>query len=216
MIDLLDKTLTKLLDDSRAPADLLAAEVNFDVPKEGYAPEKDTLNLYLYDVHENRGLRDPAPIIELIDGEYKKRRPPIRVDCSYMLTAWSAQSGDNASAKEHLLLSQTLLWLSRFPSIPVDYLPAEWKDNTRPDFQPFPVRMVVAEMNGVKEPGEFWSALGSPPRPSVNVVVTIAMNIAERKDLGVPVAERVIRTGQRQEKTQALKAGTKEEAIITS
>ena len=171
MIDQLSQTLKNIL------KEFIDVDFSFDIPKENYAPEPDTINLYLYDIHENRQLRDPVPIYKIVNGLYEKRKPPLRIDCSYMLTAWSSQGGDTASLREHEILSQAFLWLSGFPEIPRDYLPDDWKDESNKYYQPFPVCLSVAQQDGVKQPGDFWAALGSPPRPYLNVVVIISMDV---------------------------------------
>jgi hypothetical protein len=47
-------------------------------------------------------------------------------------------------------------------------------------------------MDGVKEPGEFWAALGSPPRPFLNLIVTIAMDLRKAIDEGPPVVTKEV------------------------
>jgi len=210
MINQLDQTLKNILNAPNAPNELQNAEISFDIPKESYAPDKETVNLYLYDIHENRILRDPVPIVKIVNGNYEKRKPPLRVDCSYMLTAWSGQSGDTASASEHRILSDALIWLSFFAEIPKEYLLDDWKDKSNAAYQPFPVYLTVARQDDVKQPGEFWAALGSPPRPYLNVVVTIAMDLQKTQDIGKAVDTRIIRIGQRQKKEEKLKRGTTE------
>lgn len=184
----LDDTLKKILDDTEAPAELKAAEVSFELPDKAFAPEQPSVNLFLYEVHENRELRDPEPIIERdkVSGTFVRRRPPLRMDCSYMVTAWSNDTGPIRVANEHRLLSQALLWLSRFPIIPGKYLVGSLVD------PPFPHRTEVALMNGSKSMGEFWTALGQPPRPSFNIVVTIAMELGAQAPEGPPVVSKDI------------------------
>ena len=187
MIEALDQILTGMLDDPNAPSDLVNAAISFRIPNRNFAPANDTINLYLYDVHENLELRDPVPIIEQQGDTYVRRKPPIRVDCSFMVTAWSTPDSDTGTAQEHHLLSLALLWLSQYPKIPEKYLPVEWKQPENAAYQPFPPPMFVGQINGVKEPGEFWAALEQPPRPFFNVVVTIAMDFRQGIDIGPPV-----------------------------
>jgi hypothetical protein len=193
----LDDTLRNILTDPAAPDELETADVSFEIPDNNFTPNQRTVNLFLYEVHENRELRDPAPITELVGNSFVRRRPPLRVDCSYMVTAWSNQTRAVRVAEEHRLLSQALLWLSRFPIIPGRYLPAEWKDQANPKFQPFPLPMWVGQMNGVKEPGEFWTALEQPPRPSFNLLVTIAMELGVESPEGPPVITKDMRLMQK-------------------
>lgn len=172
----LDDTIKKILDDSSAPPQLLAAEVNFELPDRNFAPAQSTVNLFLYDVHENRILRDPEPIIEKVGNIFKRRTPPLRVDCAYMVTAWDSAAGPVKAANEHRLLSQALQWLSRFPIIPARYLQGDLRN------PPFPHRTEVALPDNNRSMGEFWSALGQPPRPSFNLVVTIAMDLHKEEE----------------------------------
>lgn len=211
MIEQLDQVLRTILNDTHAPEELQNAEVSFDIPKEGYAPDRETINLYLYNIQENRILRNPEPIIEIDEGNYYKQAPPVRVDCFYMLTAWNSRTGEHASAHEHKLLSESFRWLSKFSQMPNDYFPEEWKDKDNTSYQPHPVYISTGQMDTIEEPGKFWAALGSPPRPFVNIKITISMCHKETKEIGPPVLDRVIKTGQKSEDQQTLKTETEEE-----
>lgn len=188
MFDLLDTVLKKMLDDARmAPAlqPLLDADVSFITPERGYKPGQETVNLFLYETRENRELRDPVPIVETLNGLSVRRQPPLRVDCAYMVTAWSKKTGVDKVAAEHQLLSLAFNWLSRFPTIPERYLRVtpQPPPPAPPQFvlpgQVFPPPTMVAQLDGAKNVGEFWSALGTAPRPYFNLVVTIAMDLVQ-------------------------------------
>jgi hypothetical protein len=178
MFDSLDDTLTKILDDPEAPAELSGAAVSFKTPDKNYAPMQATVNLFLYEVKENRELRDPVPIVEKVGDEFIRRKPPLRVDCSYIVTTWSDPNliEETKVKQEHLLLSQALLWLSRFPTIPNNYLQGSLAN------QPFPPPTMVAQVDGNKNAtGEFWTALGISPRPTFNLVVAIALDLKQEQ-----------------------------------
>lgn len=187
MFDDLDDTLEAILNDAAAPIELRNAAVSFETPDRTFTPAQTTVNLFLYEVKENRELRDPVPITEFVGGNFIRRRPPLRVDCLYLVTAWSSQMGAARVAEEHRLLAQALLWLSRFPTIPEGFLLGSLAD------QPFPPPTLVAQMNSEKNVGEFWTALGSPPRPGFYVVVTIAMDLAVQVSEGPPVVTKEMR-----------------------
>ena|SRR5262245_3519414 len=167
----LDKTIEKILDDNDAPAELKAAQVSFITPDKNFTLTGATINLFLYEVKENRELRDPTPIIEKINGVFVRKEPPLRVDCSYIVTTWSNATGDARVVEEHRLLAQALLWLSRFPTIPSDKLQGSLAN------QLYPPPTMVAQMDPNKNAGDFWFALGVPPRPAFYLVVTIAMDL---------------------------------------
>ena len=177
MFDQLDTALGTLLD---TPAlhgqlpELRAADASFATPEKGYAPGKDTVNLFLFETKENRELRVALPTTQSTGGVGTRRRAMLRVDCSYMVTTWSVKKGIDKIAAEHKLLWQAFNWLSRFPRIPLDYFAAA----ARPS-QEFEPPAMVAQMDGAKSAGEFWHALGIAPRPYFNLMVTLTMDLEQ-------------------------------------
>jgi len=173
----LDQTLRKLLDDTTTQPVLMGVDLSFSPPDKNFTFNQATIDLFLYGVHENRVLRDPVPILEYSGGTVSRRVPPLRVDCDYMVTAWSKQPDAAGVGEEHLILAGALLKLSQFTTVPVQYLQGTMVD------QPFPVPMSVAQSDEGKSLAEFWSALGQSPRSSFHLMLTVAM------DLGVSVVE---------------------------
>lgn len=92
MLDDLDATLRAMLTDAAAPAVLRNADISFDTPDKDFTPTQATLNVFLHEVAENRGLRDEARIIERTGNTYTSRLPSLRLDCTYLITAWSVQA----------------------------------------------------------------------------------------------------------------------------
>jgi hypothetical protein len=190
MLNDLDQTLRAILDDAAAPTELRNADVSFETPDKNFAPAQATVNLFLYEVKENRELRDPVPITEIVAGTFVRRTPPLRVTCGYLATGWSNAVGPARVVEEHRLLGQALLWLSRFPTIPAGFLQGALA------VQPFPLPTMVAQADGNRSNGEFWSALGMPPRPAFTVTVTIAMDLSLSLQEGPPVSTKEIRLQQ--------------------
>jgi hypothetical protein len=192
----LDNTLKNVLNDPAMDpplTELLAADKSFVTPDKNFTPAQPTVDLFLYDVKENRELRDPVPIVEKIGNTFVRRQPPLRMDCSYIVTAWSNQVIDAKVVEEHRLLSQAVQWLSRFSTIPEKHLPADWKDKTKPTYQPFPPPTWIAQMDPNKNAGEFWVALGVPPRSAFYLTVTIAMEFGVQVPEGPPVVTKDMR-----------------------
>lgn len=209
----LDKTLEQVLKDPQIPltlAVLKGADIRFDVPDKSYPPGTTTstaiLNLHLYQTQENRVLRDSEPIIERRGNTYVRRRPPLRVDCSYMVTSWSKKTDEQKIEEEHRLLSEAMLWLSRFPIIPARFLQGSLQN------PPFPHRTEVALPDGERNMGEFWTALGQPPRPSFNLLVTIALDL-QKEEEGPLVTTKVITFGQKEGDKDKLTPKTQEVLI---
>ncbi len=183
----LDTTLTAILDDPTAPTELHDADVSFETPDKNFAPGQPTVNLFLFEVKENRARRDQVPHSEKVADLFVRRFPPLRVDCTYLVTTWSNQVGAIKVAEEHRLLGQALQWLSRFGTVPDDYLKGSLID------QPFAPLTLVARMDSKPNMGEFWSALGTPPRPCFTLLATIAMAFPLELPEGPPVVTKEIR-----------------------
>jgi hypothetical protein len=183
MFDDLDLTLRALLHDAGGPEALREAEVTFETPGKGYAPDQATLNLFLHQIQENVELRDPAPALERSGNGFVRRQPPLRVRCTYLVTAWSeAQGAADKVSSEHRLLGLTLVWLRRFPVIPPGFLQGDLAG------QEVAPPSMVARPDGARDVGEFWSALGIPPRPALDLSVTIGMEL----DLALPEGRPVV------------------------
>src|SRR5579871_2335300 len=122
MINDLDKTVEELLKRELAPALLEQVGISFAAPDSDFPPATVTLpaiDLFLYDIRENLELRSTGWIVERgDDGVTTKRRAPIRIDCSYLITAWSSESSSTRALDEHRLLGEVIKVLLRHPSLP--------------------------------------------------------------------------------------------------
>ena len=132
MINDLDKTLEILLQ-RELPPELVSPDattrvtISFATPDREFPPPAVTLpaiDLFLYDIRENRELRSNEWLVERKGGTMAaKKRSPVRVDCSYLVTAWASGSSTTTQAQEeHHLLGEVLKVLLRHPSIPAEVL----------------------------------------------------------------------------------------------
>jgi Pvc16 N-terminal domain/Carboxypeptidase regulatory-like domain len=176
MFDDLDATLTQVLHDAPAGElpQLRNADVSFMTPDRTFAPPNATVDLFLYEVRENRELRDGRPIVEHSGNGYTRRLPPLRADCSYIVTTWTpGQPGDAQVAAEHRLLGQALVWLSHFPTIPDVYLQGLLGSPDRI----YPPPAMAAQVDPNQHAGDFWVAMGIAPRPAFYLTVTVEMEL---------------------------------------
>lgn len=185
MIRDLDETLKQLLI-RHTPLDPSQVEVNFEIPDREWSTglAKPTINLYLYDIRENRELRETDWAVEPNgSGGRVRRRSPVRIDLAYLITAWTRAVED-----EHHLLWAVLETLIRNPELPHELLQGELKKQIRP------VRLATARGDGVlKDPADFWAALDNQLKPSVNLVATVELD-RKISVMAPPVAEVSIRT----------------------
>ena len=200
MIRDLDDTLAAMLK-NRAPVGsaLASAAITFDLPDSAWRKKlnKLTVNSYLYDVRENRELRrNESSLYRSADGKKAAlRRPAVRVDCAYSITAWSVSNTD-AVLEEHRVLSQVLLVLLQNQRI----LTADLKGSMVNQPQPYPT--VIAAPDSTKNNPEFWKALDQELRPALNYVVTLGMwldPVPADADMGRVVETITEKQGQRDE-----------------
>lgn len=174
MIDDLDRSLEQLLQLEFGTT--LPFDVSFAIPDKNFAPvskTKSTLSCYLYEINEDRELRDVAPMVgRTSNGMVSKVFPPARVRLSYLITAWSpaqAAPGVEPEFDEHNLLSRVLQVLYRYPTLPTSVLVGTLRGQ---DLLPT-TRVILPDTS--KATSDFWTAIGGQLRPSLDYKVTFAL-----------------------------------------
>jgi hypothetical protein len=158
-------------------------EISFDIPNREWSTgiSRPTINCYLFDIRENRELRQHGAEMGGSVARYRQR-PPLRIDLTYLVTAWTRAVED-----EHRLLWHALQTLTRYESIPADYLAGVLREVEGPII----ARTALPE-SVLKSPGEFWTALENQLKPSLSYVVTLAL-ARDQLQAGPPVLTTLIR-----------------------
>lgn len=187
MLNDLDSTLENLLR-CELPASLVAIDalmpvtISFATPDQEFT-KKVTLpaiNLFLYDVRENLELRSNEWVVQRQEnGTANRQRPPVRVDCSYLITVWAKDPADFQT--EHRLLGDVMKALLRHPIIPTAVLQGSLREQ-----EPVP-RALTLRPPQLQSLGEFWQAMGGRPKPAMNYTVTIALPIYDEPDQTIPL-----------------------------
>ncbi len=135
------------------------------------------LNIYLYEIKENRNFRraewDP---IALPDRTVVLSQPPVYLDCHYLLSAWSATEDSemtNPVLDEHLVLSEAMRVLLRNP----DVVPGALGVGGGVVFKNAHVYLTVASPEPPRVLNDFWSTMQLPWRPAVMLVVTAPLDL---------------------------------------
>ena len=152
------------------PPDLAAASIIFDRPVEPFSPTSTTVDLFLYDIRENLELRNFESTTTVKSGVATFLPPPLRVACSYLVTAWPVGGADLA-LQEQQLLAEILQLLAGYPIIPSQFLQGSLAG------QDPPLPMVTLHPDTLRTMSEFWTSLGTKLRASLTVTVTISMNV---------------------------------------
>ena len=191
MIDDLDRTVEELLKRELSPALVEQVAISFAAPDSEFPPSSVTLpavDLFLYDVRENLELRRTGWIVEHNgDGTATKRQAPVRVDCSYLITAWASESSTSRSLDEHRLLSEVMKVLIRHPMIPEVLLQGSLKG------QEPPLPSSTLQPGRLQSVAEFWQALGGKPKAALNYTVTIGVVADRALETEKPVTEKTLK-----------------------
>jgi hypothetical protein len=184
MLHLLDESLETFLR-AVVPLPQRSVDVVFDAPDGDWAAgvSRPTVNLYLWDVRPNLVERQwGEELIPTGDGRRIRRDPLPRVDCRYLVTAWTTEVRD-----EHSLLGAVLAALLLNPLIAEEHLRGPFAT-----VRPLPT--VSLRSGDGTENSDFWSALGGQLKPGLDIVVTATVDAAAVMEAGPPVAEIEIRT----------------------
>lgn len=181
MIHDIDETLRALV--RRDVLNGANIEVSFEAPTRDWSSRRNvpTLNLYLYDIHEDMERREMQHVdIRDEHGFVIDRRPPPRkFKLSYMVTAWTQRPED-----EHRLLSAVLSCFLPIDALPEDVLKGEVAD------QPYPCRVVIGHpLPADRAISDVWSALGGELKASLDLIVTAPIDPQRHRKVGPPVLE---------------------------
>jgi hypothetical protein len=178
----LDSTLAELLRRGLPPKLVEQVSISFATPDAQFPPAAVTLpaiNLFLYEIQENRELRGAGDVFERqVDGRVLRAAAPVRVDCNYLVTAWPKAGVQQPEQDEHRLLGEVLRVLLRHREIPREALRGSLEG------QPLPVRATVLLPTQQQARSEFWQALGGRPKAAFNYTVTIAFDVDAPEDVG--------------------------------
>ena len=190
MIQDLDETIAALLRRDLPPALAEQVQISFATPDDQFPPQSVTLpaiDLFLYDIRENLELRSNEVVIDRRgDGTATRTRPSLRVDLSYLITAWPSASVPNPAEDEHRLLGEAMRVLLRYRTIPEEVLQGELQGQ-------MPALPVSSLQPGrLQSMGEFWQAVGGKPKAALNYQVTLSVAVAAPEEVRL-VTDKVIR-----------------------
>jgi hypothetical protein len=198
MIDHLDILLHRLFRNSIAEL-TSDAQVRFQPPDEEWRAlvptitdaagnPANSLNVYLADLRENRKLRSNARERTTIDKDVYETPPPRRVDCHYLISAWSPVAVSIAidpTLDEHALLAEAARVIGAQDELdpaavyaasdPPEVPPAEI------EAERFPITLLPVD--GFAKIAEFWGTMGEKNRwkPFLYVVITVALREAAQR-----------------------------------
>jgi Pvc16 N-terminal domain len=187
MIDDLDNTIELLLR-RELPASLLSQlAITFATPDQHFPPSTVVLpaiDFFLYDLRENRDLRmNEWTVARTADGSATRLAPPVWVECSYLVTAWSSPTVPDPARDEHRILGEVTRALLHYPVLPPEFLQGTLRNGGS---SPPTTSLQPGKLNSLSE---FWQAMGGKPRAAVNYTVTLAVSSVPAAAAGPAVVD---------------------------
>ena len=160
----LDEALRSLLKRELEGHGFEGVEIAFDAPATDWSAKltNPTVNLFLYDLRENVADAEVSTRDVRINGAVMSAPPPMRLEVTYSVTAWTKAVQD-----EHRLLSQVLAILFSHVSLPADLL--EGRLASAGTF-----RSIETEVGRPKEEkADFWTSIGGRYKASIDYAVKL-------------------------------------------
>jgi hypothetical protein len=202
MLQLLDDLLRKILIANVAglrpvvpgqpSAPVAEGQVAFAPPDDAWRAtvttlQRNALNLYLVDLRENRKLRTNERVQERINGIVFEEQAPARMDCHYLISAFSPTAQLTPTVEptldEHALLYEVAAVLIREGTLNPSRFYTQGANPWPVRFQDMDLPMVVAPVEGFPKLAEFWGTMGTKPpwRPVLYVIVTIPVALVKEQ-----------------------------------
>jgi hypothetical protein len=160
----LDEALRTLLRRELEAHGFEGVEIAFDAPASDWSAKltAPTVNMFLYDLRENLSQSEATPRNVRVNGAAMAAPPPMRLEVTYAVTAWTKAVED-----EHRLLSQVLAILFSHTSLPADLLAGRLAAASR-------LRAIETEVGRPKEEkADFWTSIGGRYKASIDYAIRI-------------------------------------------
>jgi hypothetical protein len=184
MLNLVDNVISTVLDKGWTTSPPPAKPgFYFTVPDETWQTKVKAglgirLNIYLYEVRENRNFRRAEwDTLKLPGGTAVLSQPPVYLDCHYLISAWSAAEDSELTSPvldEHQVLAEAMRVLLCNPDIVPGALGVPGGGAV---FKEAHVYLTVAPPEPPRVLNDFWSTMKLPWRPAVMLVVTAPLDL---------------------------------------
>ena len=181
----LDEALRLLLKRELDRHGFEGVDVAFDAPSKEWSGKLTgpTVDLFLYDLREASDRAELSPTEIRSNGVARVNSPPLRLELTYAVTAWTKAVED-----EHRLLSQVLAILFSYRRLPADVIEGQPGGGSR-------LREADTSVGRPREEkADFWTSVGGSYKASVDFVVHIAVESGATVVRGPQVRMQTVRT----------------------
>jgi hypothetical protein len=180
----LDEALRTLLRRELERHGFEGVDIAFDAPSKEWSGKltNPTVDLFLYDLRESVDRAVASPTEHRANGQATVVPPPLRLELTYAVTAWTKAVED-----EHRLLSQILAILVSYRHLPEDVL-----DGRRDDARLREVETLVGRPR--EEKADFWTSVGGEYKASIDFVAHLTIESGATFVRGPEVRTQTLRT----------------------
>lgn len=181
----LDESLRMLLSRELGRHGFDSVDIAFEAPAKEWSGQLSapTVSVFLYDLRESGEHRHRTIDERRANGGAFESRPPLVLECSYAITAWTQAVED-----EHRLLSQLLAILHSYPRLPADALSGRLSNGA----QRYPIFGKVGQPKAEGK-ADFWNAVGGQYKASLDYVVTVSCEAGATHERGPEVRDLTVR-----------------------
>ncbi|QEC48457.1 DUF4255 domain-containing protein [Baekduia soli] len=181
----LDEALRTLLRRELERHGFEGVDVAFDAPSKEWSGKltSPTVDLFLYDLREALDRTVATPTEQRGNGQTVVHQPPMRLELTYAVTAWTQAVED-----EHRLLSQVLAILISHRKLPADVLEG------RPGGPRLP-EIATSVGRPREEKADFWTSVGGQYKASIDLVAHLPVESGATFVRGPEVRTQTLRVG---------------------
>jgi hypothetical protein len=180
----LDEALRRLLKRELDKHGFEGVEIAFDAPSKEWSGKLTgpTVDLFLYDLREAGDRAEVTPTETRANGVAQLSSPPLRLELTYAVTAWTKAVED-----EHRLLSQVLAILFSYRRLPPEVLEGSPNGGSR-------LRDAETSVGRPREEkADFWTSVGGQYKASVDFAIHLAVESGATVTRGPEVRMQTLR-----------------------
>ncbi len=183
MIEFLDKMLAQVIHDQVDSTLFIGSQPPDDDWRTKAIPGNTTaVNIYLTELRENRRLRSNERIRSTFNGDISEQMASRRIDCHYLITAWSPSQVDPTLDEHALLHAIASAFANADPLLAPDIFASSGiPPGLPPVLLEYPLPVTLLPVEGFHKYAEFWGTMGrhhQPWKPAVYMIATLPMMLA--------------------------------------
>ena len=137
---------------------------------------RDALSIFLSDMVEDAELQTSEPEYDRSEFGFYALKPPLRLKCTYIVSAWpSTEDRAESAMVQQELLSEAYRVLGSFAKLPSAFIPAPFKEAD------MPAPVIALPKGEFQNKPEFWISAGCAYRAAFSVSATVSLPAVQER-----------------------------------